>query len=315
MSLNNLYKCWRLFKKGKVVSREIIEFEYYLEANLRGLQLDLAGGAYRHGSYRQFEVTDNKRRLIRVAPVRDRVVHRLIYECLKPIFDQTFIYDAWSCRENKGLIGAIKRSQELLRRQPAGYIWRADIRKFFDSVDKNILFDLIRRRIVDKRTTEVISNIIFGESSASERGIVKGIPIGNLTSQIFANIYLNELDRFIKHELRLKYYLRYGDDFIILSDSNIELDRIRLKVKDFLNYKLRLEVNDRYDIIIKASQGLKFLGAVIYPQWRRLNRRNNRRLKNNLNLSNLSSYRGLAGQYEFSKIKEVDWLAAESLSF
>lgn len=169
MSLNNLYKCWWLFRQGKVASHEIIEFEYHLEDNLRRLQKDLISDNYRLGAYRQFEVTDNKRRLIKVAPVRDRIVHRLLYEYLKPIFDPTFIYDAWSCRENKGLIGAIKRAQEFLRCHPAGYVWRVDVAKFFDSVDQEAMFKLIKRRIADNRALNLIGKIIFNEQVRYER--------------------------------------------------------------------------------------------------------------------------------------------------
>lgn len=169
LSLNNLYKCWWLFRQGKVASHEIIEFEYHLEDNLRRLQKDLISDNYRLGAYRQFEVTDNKRRLIKVAPVRDRIVHRLLYEYLKPIFDPTFIYDAWSCRENKGLIGAIKRAQEFLRCHPAGYVWRVDVAKFFDSVDQEAMFKLIKRRIADNRALNLIGKIIFNEQVRYER--------------------------------------------------------------------------------------------------------------------------------------------------
>lgn len=313
-----MYKSWRLFQQGKAASREMIEFEYFLEDNLRRLQLDLTNGNYRHGGYRQFEVTDNKRRIIKVAGIRDRVVHRLIYEYLKPVFDKTFIYDAWSCRKSKGLIGAIRRTQEFLRQKPAGFVWRSDVKKFFDNVDREVLLGLIARRVIDKKAIGVIKEIIFCEDSPirerereSKNG--RGIPIGNLASQIFANIYLNELDRFVKHNLRIKRYLRYGDDFIILADNLADLEEIKRQTSDFLSNNLRLEINARNDIIIKANRGLRFLGAVIQPYGRRLNRRNHRRLRKNLALNNLSSYRGLVGQYETGKFREIDWLAVELL--
>src|SRR3989344_4646302 len=169
LSLSNLYKCWYLFRQGKIASREIVGFEYFLEMNLRRLQADLTDGNYRHGGYRQFEVTDSKRRIIKVADVCDRVVHRLIYEHLKPIFDKAFIYDVWSCREGKGLIGAVKRSQEFLRRRPASYVWRSDVKKFFDNVDKEILFDLIKRKVGDSKALGIIKEIIFSEQVKRER--------------------------------------------------------------------------------------------------------------------------------------------------
>jgi retron-type reverse transcriptase len=163
LSLSNIYRCWRLFKKGKCASSEIIDFEYYLEDNLRRLEADFASGSYRHGSYRQFEAVDSKRRLIKVAGVRDRVVHRLIYEYLKAIFDKMFIYDVWSCRDSKGLIGAVRRAQEFLRQQPGSYVWRSDIKKFFDNIDKEILFNLIKRKVIDEKVPGIIKKIIFAE--------------------------------------------------------------------------------------------------------------------------------------------------------
>jgi RNA-directed DNA polymerase len=310
LSLDNLYKSWWLFRRGKIASREIIEFEYYLEGSLRRLQEALEYNKYQPGKYRQFEVVDNKRRLIKVAPVRDRVVHRLLYEYLREIFDKTFIYDAWSCRENKGLIKAIKRSQEFLRRNPSNYFWRTDIRKFFDNVNKEELLKIIQRKVKDIKAIEIIKAIIFSQETET----AYGIPIGNLTSQIFANIYLNELDRFIKHDLKIKYYLRYGDDFFILADNYDKLKKTRIKVKDFLSDKLWLEINCHHDIIIKVSRGLKFLGAIIYPDILLLNRRNRKRLIERINLSNISSYSGLIRQYEPKKVTELNYLILEILN-
>lgn len=315
LSLSNLYKCWRLFRRGKKASREIVEFEYFLENNLRGLEKDLHSGIYKHGCYRQFEVVDNKRRLIKVAGVRDRVVHRLVYEYLKPIFDPAFIYDVWSCREGKGLIGAVKRSQKFLYQRSRGYVWRSDIKKFFDNVDKQILLQLIERKIIDNQAVGIIREIIFSQSTqiGNDRHD-SGIPIGNLASQIFANIYLNELDRFIKHKLGVKFYLRYGDDFIILDDKQEILEQIRDEVREFLRVSLRLETNSHRDIIIKIDRGLRFLGAKIYPRSRQLNRRNQKRLKRKLDLLNLSSYKGMIKQYEPQNLMEINYLAEQLLN-
>ncbi len=309
LSLSNLYKCWRLFRRGKVASREIIEFEYNLEYNLRRLQEDLEHNKYQLGKYRQFEVFDNKRRLIKVAPVRDRVVHRLIYEYLKPIFDKVFIYDAWSCRENKGLIGAIKRTHKFLRYYPCGYVWRTDIVRFFDNVNRVILFKIIKRKVEDLKTLEIIKKIIFNQSLES----IQGIPIGNLTSQIFANIYLNELDRFVKHDLKVKCYLRYGDDFVVLENNCQKLEKTRSKIKDFLDNELWLEINPRHDIMVKNKQGLKFLGAVIYPNYLLLNKRNHKRLIKQINLGNISSYSGLIRQFEPKKLPELNYLILKKI--
>lgn len=135
-------------------------FEYALEQNLLGLHKELNGGVYLHGSYRIFTVCDNKKRVISVAPIRDRVVHRLIYNYLVPIYDKTFIFDAWSCRVGKGLLGAIERAQKFLSVHPDSYVWRADIKKFFDSVDHGTLIQLLARRIYDPKALWLLQEII-----------------------------------------------------------------------------------------------------------------------------------------------------------
>jgi RNA-directed DNA polymerase len=147
LSLRNIWQSWFNFKKGKRMTAELHDFQFHLEKNLFELQCDFVNENYRHSAYRKFIVCDNKRREISVSGIRDRVVHRLIYDYLVPIFDKTFIYDAWSCRKDKGLLGAIERTQEFLRKNPHAYIWRADIKKFFDSVDQEILLRLIFRKV------------------------------------------------------------------------------------------------------------------------------------------------------------------------
>lgn len=135
-------------------------FQFYLEKNLFSLHKDLNRGTYRHGSYRIFTVCDNKKRTISVAPIRDRVVHRLIYDCLVPIFDKTFIYDAWSCRKGKGLLACIERTQVFLKKNPQAYVWRADIKKFFDSVDRKTLLDLVFRKVKCSKAQWLIREVV-----------------------------------------------------------------------------------------------------------------------------------------------------------
>jgi len=160
LSLSNIWQSYFEFKKGKKSSQKSEIFNYYLEENLRALHFDLENEKYRHGRYRKFIVTDNKRREISVADIRDRVIHRLIYEYLNGIYDHTFIFDAWSCRKNKGLIGAIERAQKFLRQNPNGYIWRSDIKKFFDSIDQQILIKIICRKIKDSKALILLREII-----------------------------------------------------------------------------------------------------------------------------------------------------------
>lgn len=317
LSLLNIWKSWFKFRRGKRRTKELETFSYYLEQNLQSLFSDLDKGAYRHGGYKKFIVADNKRREINVASIRDRVVHRLVYEYLYKIYDKTFIYDVWSCRKEKGLSGAIERAQKFLGKYKNSFVWRADIKKFFDNIDHQILLKIILFRIKDKKAVNILKEIINSYSVASnrERESKRGVPIGNLTSQIFANIYLNELDRLVKHFLKPQTYLRYGDDFIIIADNLDMLKKIRNKTIQFINEKIRLEINAKNDIIIKTRQGLKFLGVWIYPKGRRLNKRNWNRAKERLNLQNISSYSGLVSQHSKEKlIKEFNWRILKKLN-
>ena len=160
LSLSNIWQSYFKFKKGKKTSQELEKFSYYLEENLRSLHHDLDSGNYKHGQYRKFTVTDNKRREISVSNIRDRVVHRLIYEYLCQIYDKTFIFDAWSCRKNKGLVGAIERAQNFVSRKPNSFIWRSDIKKFFDSVDQQVLLKIISRKIRNQKDLSLLREII-----------------------------------------------------------------------------------------------------------------------------------------------------------
>lgn len=316
-SLSNIWKCWYEFRKGKKPTQELEEFSFYLEGNLYGLYGDLQNGAYRHGAYRHFIVTDNKKRQISVASIRDRVVHRFLYNYLVGIYDKTFLFDVWSCRKNKGLLGAIERTQKFLFSHPRSFVWRADIKKFFDNVDHNVLFSTLSRKILDKKALEILKEVIasFGcERERDDAACRVGIPIGNLTSQIFANIYLNELDRYVVHEIKPRAYLRYGDDFFIIADGKNQLCNIRENVSRFLKEKLRLEINYKNDVIVKAGQGLHFLGCRIFPGGRRLNNRNLARIKNRVNINNLASYGGLMRAHgSYKKIKEFYWEILEKM--
>lgn len=293
LSLKNIWNSWFEFKKGKKYNLKMHDFQYNLEKNLYKLFFDLKTGNYKHGEYDKFTVCDNKKREISVCPIRDRIIHRLLYDYLCKIYDKTFIYDAWSCRKGKGLFGATKRTQKFLEENPQAYIWKVDIRKFFDSVDHAKLKAILRLKIKDRETLSLLDLVIgsFGKNND------KGIPIGNLTSQIFANIYLNELDRFIKHKIKPKSYLRYGDDFILIENNLEKLNCFQEQVTNFINGELYLTVNCRNNFIVKAKRGLKFLGAIIDSKQITLNRRNKKRIFKKLNLSNLSSYYGIIRHY------------------
>lgn len=303
------------------------DFQYSLEENLYELFQDLNNGRYRHGGYRKFIVCDNKRREISVASVRDRVVHRLIYDYLEKIYDKTFIYDAWSCRKGKGLLGAISRINVFLKpfppyplphthnngySKPFNWVWKCDVKKFFDSVNHQILLKIISLRIKDSITLNLLQEVIASYTTVSDRKV--GMPIGNLTSQIFANIYLNELDRFVKHQLKPHTYVRYGDDFIVIQPNLEKLKLFRIQTTNFLNNDLKLQVNPKSDKIIKTRQGLKLLGIKCWSSGRTLNNRNLSRIKQKLASNNVSSYSGLIKKHGNKKqIKHFNWLVHEKL--
>ncbi|MDD2758609.1 MAG: hypothetical protein PHD72_04590 [Patescibacteria group bacterium] len=171
LSLYNIWQSWFKFRRGKRKIKELEYFQYFLEDNLWRLFADLNHGQYTHGPYRHFTVKDNKRRDIAVASVRDRVVHRLVYGYLVEIYDQTFIYDAWSCRKGKGLIGAIARTEKMFKKYSQSFVWRADIAKFFDNVKQGTLLDILSRRVKEARATDLLNKIIGSYScrSANER--------------------------------------------------------------------------------------------------------------------------------------------------
>lgn len=194
------------------------------------LFIDLNRGTYQHGPYRQFNVADNKKRIISVSSIRDRIVHRLMYDYLNTLFDRRFFFDAWSCRKGKGLLKAIERVQMFLRSGNM-FVWRADVQKFFDHVDHRMLLNLLGRIVKDEKALQLLKLII----SSFETAPRKGLPIGNLTSQIFANIYLHELDWYMKQSLKLKRYVRYGDDFILVCPEGEKLETMRGKVIRFLS--------------------------------------------------------------------------------
>lgn len=304
LGLSNIYRSWFAYRKGKKASQNFDYFQYNLHEELQKLNRELNNNTYRHGNYRKFTVTDNKKREISVASIRDRVVHRLLYDYIVEIFDQIFIFDAWSCRKGKGLTGCINKTQKFIKKYPNGFVWRADIQKFFDSVDHNILYKRLEGKISDGKALSILRQII--DSFEIKSGI--GIPIGNLTSQIFSNIYLNELDRFVKHEMKCKAYLRYGDDFIIFHRDKKILLQIKDKTSDFIENTLNLKIHLKNNLIIKAEHGLKFLGVVMYPKGRELTKRNQTRIHSRVNFCNSGSYWGVMSQHTSpDKLKSFQW--------
>lgn len=279
ISLENFFLAWKEFKKGKTSNRDIQEFTLSLEDNIFQLHEELKTRSYAHGRYASFFVSDPKLRHIHKASVRDRLLHHTVFRILYPVFDKGFIYDSYSCRVGKGTHRAVNRLDQFIVKSSCNnsrlvYALKCDIRKFFDSIDQGILALFIDRKIKDEDTRRLLGKIIRSFSKTSDRGL----PLGNVTSQLFANIYLNELDQFIKHTLKVKYYLRYCDDFIILGENRENLILILKKVNNFLSENLKLSLHADKIIIRKHRRGIDFLGYVVLPQHRVLRTKTKRRI-------------------------------------
>ena len=255
------------------------DFEFAIEDNLFQLHNDLKHGAYKHNQYTPFYIIDPKLRHIHKATVRDRVVHQAIFRKLYPIFDKSFIHNSYSCRMDKGTHRGVYRLNEYCRKVSKNYrhtvySLKCDIRKYFSSIDQIQLLELMKRKIYDAGAIELLDLII--KSYSQPFGI--GIPLGNVTSQLFANIYLNKLDQFVKHKLKIKNYIRYCDDFIIVDREEKNLLKLIPQITNFLHEQLRLELHPNKIILRKLNQGVDFLGYVILPFHRVLRTKTKKRM-------------------------------------
>ncbi len=296
ISLDNLFLAWTEFKHGKQAKADVMKFDFDLEANIFGLHNDLVSGNYRHGRYHRFYITYPKQRLIHKASVRDRVLHHSVFNTLNPIFEETFIADSYSCRIGKGTHRGVKKLALMLRQvsknnTQACFALKCDVAKFFACVDHIVLLDILGRRIKDEQTVALLRQIIRGFRGS--KGASKGLPIGNLTSQLFANVYMNEFDQFVKHQLKVKYYLRYTDDFIIAANRKEELKELLPALQEFLACVLKLVLHPQKVTISKYISGVDFLGYVIFPHHIRLRTKTKRRVMKRVCERNLSSYLGV----------------------
>jgi retron-type reverse transcriptase len=264
--LEGLFSAWGEFKKGKIGKLDVQQFFLELETNIIGLFRKIKEGEYKHSKYISFFICDPKLRNINKAEVEDRVLHHSIVNHIEHLFEKSYIFDSYSSRDNKGTHRAIKRLKKFcltLTRNKTRTAWalKCDIKKFFDSIDHEILLSLVREKIKDKRLMDIIEEII--RSYNKKPG--KGIPLGNLTSQLFSNVYLNKFDHFVKRELRVKYYIRYADDFVILNTERKQLEKLVLILSDYLETKLKLNLHPDKILIRKIHQGIDFLGGVVFP--------------------------------------------------
>lgn len=296
----HLFLSWDEFKKGKRNRRDVQEFEWKLEENICALHRDLRDRTYRHGSYSSFFICDPKQRHIHKATVRDRIVHHAVFSVLNPIFEPTFIAHSFSCREGKGTHKAVDALEGMLRQISRNgkrhcYALQCDIHKFFDSLDHGVLLKLLGDKIKDEDVHRLLGEIVNSFSSPRfPAGSGKGVPIGNLTSQLFANIYLNELDQFVKHELQIRRYVRYTDDFAIVDEDTDSLQRFIAPIQSFLQECLLLSLHPKKIRLRKYRQGIDFLGYVLFPHHRVVRTRTRRRMFRKLALRADTYRRGQA---------------------
>ncbi len=309
ISSSNLLLAWYGFLRGKSQKLEAMEFSRNLEDNLFSLYYNLKDGKYQHGAYKSFFVFDPKKRHIHKAPVRDRVLHHAIVRVIEPIFDPRFVFDSYACRDEKGAHAALERLRKFgwkLSQNNTKTVWvlKCDIKSFFNSIDHEILKNLLARRIQDPRALNLFQIII--DSFNKETG--KGLPLGNLTSQLFANIYLNELDQFIKMTLRAKYYMRYCDDFVILDRDRELLSSYIEKISDFLKASLKMELHPKKVSVGKYHRGVDFLGFVCFPHHRILRTKTKRRMLRKLGEGfNKDSFISYLGLVTHSRSRGVRW--------
>ena len=333
ISPETLFRAWKIFKHDKRNKPDVMAFELDLERNIFDLYRELKGGRYKHGAYKGFWIQDPKLRKIHKATVRDRILHHAIFSVLNRIYEPTFISDSYSCRIGKGTHKGMKKVASMIRAVSKNhthqcYALKCDIKRFFDSIDHVILLRILNDKIKDKKMRgllrEVVGSFETGRANLFEP---KGVPIGNLTSQIFANIYMDKFDQFVKHKLKVKNYVRYTDDFVIISENKIYLESLLPQIREFLKIELHLELHPKKVTLPKHIKGVDFLGYVILPHHIKLRTKTKRKIPKKLRQgvvlyrsgeiseislkSSLASYLGVlshANAYETSEnIRNMFW--------
>jgi retron-type reverse transcriptase len=284
ISLENILEAWKEFAKGKRSRKDVREFERNLMSNILSLHHDLVHKTYRHSAYEAFNISDPKPRNIHKASVRDRLLHHALYRVLYPFFNKTFISHSYSCRTNKGTHKALAAFRDFGRKVSNNHtktVWvlKCDIRKFFASVDQIILLGIIREYISDPNVITLLEKIVGSFHSTKE---CVGLPLGNLTSQLLVNIYMNKLDQWMKHRMKAKYYIRYADDFAILSTDKDWLLELTPKIADFLEERLKLSLHPDKVFTKTLASGVDFLGWVHFSDHKVIRTVSKRRMFKNI---------------------------------
>ena len=285
----NLFSAWEEFKRDKKNKADVLEFEKNLEEEIFSLHRELKSHTYHHSGYTGFYISDPKRRHIHKANVRDRVLHHAIMRTLYPIYEKTFINNSFSCRIGKGTHKGVQALRSMLYKASKNntrnvYILKCDIEKFFDSVNHEILLSILQLKIKDKDLLNLLKEVV--DSFTSNRSNLFdrcGVPIGNLTSQLFANVYMNVFDQFMKNDLKVKHYARYTDDFVIVSEDEDYLVNLIPKINYFLEEKLKLRIHPNKISINRFNRGIDYLGYVLFPHFTLIRKRTKKRVLRKIN--------------------------------
>ncbi len=285
----NLFFAWEEFRRDKKKKEDVLLFEKNLEREIFSLHRDLKSFTYRHSGYAGFYISDPKRRHIHKAQVRDRVLHHAIMSILYPLYEKVFIHNSFSCRIGKGTHKGVEALRSMLYKASKNntrnvYILKCDIEKFFDSISHEILLSVLSSRIKDQELMNLLVEVV--ESFTSDRSTLFdrcGVPIGNLTSQLFANVYMDVFDQFIKHDLKVKYYARYTDDFVIVSESKEYLVQLLPQIRSFLKEKLKIQIHPKKITITKFGRGIDYLGYVLFPHFTLVRKRTQKRALRKIN--------------------------------
>lgn len=286
--MGNLTLAWRKARKGKTSNKSIIEFDREIERNLVSLHYELRNKTYKPKPLVNFILYDPKTRVISKSDFRDRVVHHALINVIKHIFEKQFIYDSCANQIGKGTMFALERFRKYQRKvtknfSQGAFCLKADIKHYFPEVDHEILLNILGRKVKDENVLWLIRQILDNGGCLGNESR-KGMPLGNYTSQFFANVYLNELDYYVKHEIKVKYYIRYVDDFVIMHKSRRQLETWKEKINEFLLSKLKVALHPQKSRIMPISRGIDFVGFRNYRHFRLLRRRNIKSMRKKIEL-------------------------------
>jgi len=327
ISVENLLGAWKEFARGKKKKRDVQAFELHLMDSIFALHKCLRDKTYTHGHYEAFNISDPKPRNIHKAQVRDRLLHHALYRILYPFFDRTFIADSYSCRKEKGMHKALQRFAvfgKKVGKNGTKTVWvlKCDVRKFFASIDHSVLLDVLKKYIPDLDILWLLRQVVtsFSSPTPQSRGLDSspqageqekrvGLPLGNLTSQLLVNIYMNEFDQFMKYQVKARYYIRYADDFVIFSRDKARLKTILLQIHAFLKLCLGLNLHPDKVFVKTLASGVNFLGWVHFVGHRVLRTATKKRMFKNIQAKEgkketVQSYLGLLKHGNAHKLRK-----------